>query len=71
MSAQVERPCTVCLARGARQLATHVACAQDGTEWFECERHLPTDNVARVTRVARIPISDWFGRLPAVELCLP
>ncbi len=55
------RPCTVCLFRGTRIDATHVAATVDGFEWFECGRHQPADNVAEVMRARLTPIAEWFG----------
>lgn len=59
-----ERYCTVCVARGRTVVATQVAAAAGGLEWYECNDHGPTDNVATVERVGLVPIAEWFRRVP-------
>lgn len=39
-----------------------VATDADGLQWFECEDHEPTDNLANTTRIHREPIADWLAR---------
>lgn len=56
------RPCTVCLSRGRRVAATHVAGTADGFEWFECGQHEPTDNLSHAARARLTPIAEWFAR---------
>jgi hypothetical protein len=62
MSAERQRPCTVCLARGERRPASFVAGSVDGLEWFECGQHEPTDNLASSARTSLTPIAQWFAR---------
>lgn len=65
MSHHPERPCTTCLGKGERVAATHVAADATGLEWFECDRgHTITDNLARTIRTGRVPIAEWFRRVP-------
>jgi len=54
-----ERACTQCLARGIRVTAWYVAADGVCLEWFECDEHDATDNVAGVTRTTRTPIAEW------------
>lgn len=55
------RPCTVCMGHGERVDATHVARAEDGTEWFECGKHDPACNEVPFVRVSLTPIAEWFA----------
>lgn len=56
-----ERFCTVCNAKGNRgRVATFVATAGDGLQWFECGAHEPLDNVAQVERVSLQPIEEFM-----------
>jgi hypothetical protein len=66
-----ERNCMVCLAADRRVVATCVAAAACGTEWFECEQHGPRDNLLDAPRVGRVLIAEWFKRMPmpSGELC--
>lgn len=56
--------CTTCLGRGVRRVATHVAADPRGLEWYECDEHEPTDNIAGTVRTGRVAIADWFRRVP-------
>lgn len=59
-----ERLCTTCLARNRRAVAAFVAGAPGGLEWYECAEHGPTDNNLEARRAGRVPIAEWFRRLP-------
>jgi hypothetical protein len=60
------RKCTVCTWKGSPEvLALYVVTDADGLQWFECESHSPTDNVAQTVRVRREPIDEWFAPIPA------
>lgn len=63
------RLCTVCLSRDRRVLATQIATAADGLQWYECDGHGPEDNLAEEPRVALEPIAEWYARngLPVPE----
>jgi hypothetical protein len=63
------RWCNACRARHSiRKPALFVARDSEGLEWFECDAHDPTDNLAETVRVVREPIGEWFDRH---ELPLP
>jgi hypothetical protein len=60
---RLARTCLQCLtARKQRVVSTMVATDADGLQWFECEDHEPTDNLAATTRIHREPIADWLAR---------
>lgn len=53
-----ERFCTRCW-----KPALYVATDASGLQWYECEGHDSTDNVAGTTRVVLTPIIEMWKRL--------
>lgn len=57
------RYCSICrIGDGTLVVATHVALASDGNEWFECAECAasPGGYPGESPRVALTPIEDWF-----------
>jgi len=52
-------PCLMCQSRAERVDAGMVATAADGLQWFECNEHDATDNIAGVTRTKLETIAAW------------
>lgn len=63
------RWCTSCAyADGSTSEAKFVAAAADGSEWFECGNHPPTDNALAVLRVKLTPLEVWRAENGLAEL---
>jgi hypothetical protein len=65
----IPRYCTTCAsADGSMSEAKFVAAAADGTEWYECGNHPPTDNALEVLRVKLTPLDVWCAENGLAEL---
>ena len=57
---QQSRICLMCHCKGLRVVSTLVSRDASGLEWFECEKHGPTDNLAQAKRISSVSIADWL-----------
>lgn len=58
--------CDVCLSRGQRVPATHVATSK-AAQWLECDGHTETDNTGGVLRERLEPLASWMHRARAAQ----
>lgn len=59
----MKRLCTACLAEGLRRPAEFVASDATGLQWFECNGHSATDNVAGVVRTRLEPLEAYLASI--------